>query len=231
MEWEDLQLKSAKATFYNEEKARLAQMKQKSQSRSKKSRRRDEREEEEDDEEMGDPTQEEYDLLFENEIEFIAAGKIEGENMEEKMEEMKQTKKEVEQENIKQTRMSLPIFAHREALLDAIDEFQVLVIVGEVCFFSFSSFFFFFFLLYFFISLFFVSLFNFICSSLIFFFLVIYCLVYLFFFFKNLYFSLQLQQILTSLQTDRIRKINPSSPIFERSWYHWPWEDAWMYSA
>jgi pre-mRNA-splicing factor ATP-dependent RNA helicase DHX16 len=78
-----------------------------------------------------------YDYVMENEIEFIAQEILEGrmempkELLEEDEEERKRKMKEKELETIEQTRKSLPIYSHRDALLKAIEDHQVLIIVGE----------------------------------------------------------------------------------------------------
>ena len=42
-------------------------------------------------------------------------------------------KKQNERDEINATRMSLPVYQYRDDLLDAIEQNQVLVVVGEVC--------------------------------------------------------------------------------------------------
>jgi pre-mRNA-splicing factor ATP-dependent RNA helicase DHX16 len=144
MIWEDLQLSAAKSTFYNEQKAHAAklqqqQLLQKQQRKSSQHRDGDEDVRKSSDATSVDvekPTAEEdssaaeYDLLFENEIEFVASEILAGSNTQ-KEEVSKMSVKEIQQENMKQTRMSLPIYLYRELLLDAIHDHQVLVVVGE----------------------------------------------------------------------------------------------------
>ena len=78
-----------------------------------------------------------YDFVFEDQVEFIKedlmAGNAEDLEEDESAREAKLRVLEAqsERERMKATRESLPIFQYREQLLAAIEEYQVLIIVGE----------------------------------------------------------------------------------------------------
>ena len=80
----------------------------------------------------------EYDLLLEDQIDFISQAVMGGENIEDfaaEEEEDPLVKAEKERKkqhmSLQEVRRSLPVFPYREELLEAIAENQVLVVVGE----------------------------------------------------------------------------------------------------
>ncbi len=67
-----------------------------------------------------------YEMLFDDQIEFVAAAMLKGElKKEDKLPVLSKAA------TMKEVRASLPIFPYREGLLKAIEEYQVLIIVGE----------------------------------------------------------------------------------------------------
>uniref|UniRef100_A0A7N0T1N1 RNA helicase n=1 Tax=Kalanchoe fedtschenkoi TaxID=63787 RepID=A0A7N0T1N1_KALFE len=73
-----------------------------------------------------------YELLFEDQIDFIKESVIEGDNFENELpSELLENSKKSELEKLQADRMTLPIYPYREQLLQAVEEHQVLVIVGE----------------------------------------------------------------------------------------------------
>lgn len=77
--------------------------------------------------------QKEYDYVLEDEIEFVASLQIPGKN-EKKPKSSSDNEEEAEDNakmSIQETRRSLPIFAYRQSLLDAIKDHQVIIIEGE----------------------------------------------------------------------------------------------------
>lgn len=76
--------------------------------------------------------EEDYEYVFDEEqqIDFIKSQTITGKNDEEE-DVPKESEQEKKAMTMKEVRESLPIFAYREQLLDAIENFQVLIIVGE----------------------------------------------------------------------------------------------------
>lgn len=73
-----------------------------------------------------------YELLTEDDIiEFVQAATQKGTLTEEDMESAKMSEKEKKKQSIDECRKSLPIYAFREDLLNAIEEHQVLIIEGE----------------------------------------------------------------------------------------------------
>ncbi|CAG0903310.1 unnamed protein product, partial [Cyprideis torosa] len=65
-----------------------------------------------------------YDLVLEDEIEFVNLLKMAGNQEEEAPEERRRKEKEKERLTLDETRKSLPIYAFREALLDAVKDHQ-----------------------------------------------------------------------------------------------------------
>ena len=80
-----------------------------------------------------------YDLLLDDEIEFIQALKLPGSKKKKKKheddssseEEKEMTEKEKKKMTLKEVKESLPVFPFREGLLEAIKEHQILIIEGE----------------------------------------------------------------------------------------------------
>ncbi|CAK8673976.1 unnamed protein product [Clavelina lepadiformis] len=78
------------------------------------------------------PKQSQYELLTEDDmIEFVQAATRKGTIQEEDMESIQLSEKEKKQKSIDEVRKSLPIYAYREDLLQAIEEHQVIIIEGE----------------------------------------------------------------------------------------------------
>lgn len=79
--------------------------------------------------------QEKYELILDDEIEFIKALTQPGSNvnLESKLTADDQLRLRVEEQkkSLQETRKSLPIYHFREALLEAIRDHQILVIEGE----------------------------------------------------------------------------------------------------
>ncbi|KAL1459627.1 hypothetical protein WDU94_011591 [Cyamophila willieti] len=73
--------------------------------------------------------QEQYELLLDNQIDFIQALSLPGNQ--EKEEEEQLTEKQKKKLNIEETKKSLPIYPFKQDLIDAIREHQVLIIEGE----------------------------------------------------------------------------------------------------
>lgn len=80
----------------------------------------------------------EYDYVLEDEIEFVMSIQIPGKNEKKKPTKTSESKEEEEtseskaaKSSIQETRRSLPIFAYRQSLLDAIQDHQVIIIEGE----------------------------------------------------------------------------------------------------
>ncbi|EFJ34530.1 hypothetical protein SELMODRAFT_82212 [Selaginella moellendorffii] len=73
----------------------------------------------------------EYEFVFEDQVQFVQADIMSGENepMDEK--ESRKAAAQTEHEHILEERKKLPIYPYRQELLDAIEQYQVLVIVGE----------------------------------------------------------------------------------------------------
>ena len=79
-----------------------------------------------------------YDFVFEDQVEFIKedlmagnADELEEEDEEAREARLRELEEKTERERMKATRESLPIFPYREQLLSAMEEYQVLIIVGE----------------------------------------------------------------------------------------------------
>ena len=79
----------------------------------------------------------EYDFVFEDQVEFIKEDLMQGnialdaEDERKREEELRAMEEKTERERMAATRASLPIFQYREDLLKAVEEYQVLIIVGE----------------------------------------------------------------------------------------------------
>lgn len=74
--------------------------------------------------------QEEYDLLLDDQIDFVKAVTMEG-TKEKKSKEPELTESERKKMTIEETKKSLPVFPFRDDLIAAIHEHQVLIIEGE----------------------------------------------------------------------------------------------------
>ena len=81
-----------------------------------------------------------YELVFEDQIDFIRDSMLAGANFdddddtetpEEKERRAQEAARMSEREQMKACRESLPIFEYREQLLEAVDEYQTVIIVGE----------------------------------------------------------------------------------------------------
>ncbi len=70
-----------------------------------------------------------YDYILDDEIEFVQALKMPGSDDGDKKKEL--TEHEKKKLSLKETKESLPVFPFRQALLDAVEEHQVLIIEGE----------------------------------------------------------------------------------------------------
>lgn len=75
--------------------------------------------------------QEEYDLLLEDQIEFIQAMTMDDTKKDHKKKEPELTDQEKKRMSIKETKESLPVYPFRDDLIAAIKEHQVLIIEGE----------------------------------------------------------------------------------------------------
>lgn len=73
---------------------------------------------------------EEYELLLEDQIDFIQAITLDG-TKKDKKEEKVVSEKEQKRMNIKETKMSLPVYPFRDDLIAAIRQNQVLIVEGE----------------------------------------------------------------------------------------------------
>lgn len=81
-------------------------------------------------------SKQEYDLILDDEIGFVKHQLLEGEGDEEEPsrmteKEMRELEHRTHRERIKHDRESLPIFSYRDELLQAVEDNQILVIVGE----------------------------------------------------------------------------------------------------
>lgn len=77
-------------------------------------------------------TSNDYEYVFEDQIEFIKSNVMTGENFDEpNAESIEESKAQTALEKLKEERKTLPIYPYREQLLEAIRDHQVLVIVGE----------------------------------------------------------------------------------------------------
>ncbi|KAL0488111.1 pre-mRNA-splicing factor ATP-dependent RNA helicase [Acrasis kona] len=86
------------------------------------------------DQQHPDQNEKQYELIVEDEIEFIAEDILKGKmELPEELKKLESTSSTAnnEQEDIEKTRKSLPIYPHRERLMKMIADNQVLVIVGE----------------------------------------------------------------------------------------------------
>ncbi|KAI5648272.1 hypothetical protein M9H77_34277 [Catharanthus roseus] len=74
-----------------------------------------------------------YQFVFEDQIEFIKASVMDGVNVEEEssVEELQKSMAKSEFEKLQEDRKTLPVYPYREELLKAVNDHQVLVIVGE----------------------------------------------------------------------------------------------------
>ncbi|KAK8604564.1 hypothetical protein V6N13_099500 [Hibiscus sabdariffa] len=78
-------------------------------------------------------TTDDYQFVFEDQIDFIKASVMDGDNFDNEMstESPETSKAKSELEKLKEDRKTLPIYPYRDDLLKAVEEYQVLVIVGE----------------------------------------------------------------------------------------------------
>lgn len=79
----------------------------------------------------GEP-QEDYELVFEDQIDFISQQMMTGKHVSE--EDIAQAREKMERAktlSMQETRAQLPIFGYRESLLEAVRDYQILIIVGE----------------------------------------------------------------------------------------------------
>eukprot|EP00808_Paulinella_micropora_P001053 g33924.t1 len=76
---------------------------------------------------------EEYEYVFEDQIEFIQREMIEGKEPERELEEAPEetNKAQTEYEKLQEVRKRLPVFPYRQELIQAVQKYQVLIIVGE----------------------------------------------------------------------------------------------------
>nr|XP_043614426.1 pre-mRNA-splicing factor ATP-dependent RNA helicase DEAH1-like [Erigeron canadensis] len=74
-----------------------------------------------------------YDFVFEDQIEFIHGQVMGGENIDDKVDEEEHEKSiaKTAHEKLLADRKTLPVYPYRESLLKAVEEHQVIVIVGE----------------------------------------------------------------------------------------------------
>lgn len=74
-----------------------------------------------------------FEMVFEDQIEFVTSKVMAGENIGEEMdaEELKAKMEEAKKMSMQEVRRSLPVFAYREQFLKAMEDHQVLVLVGE----------------------------------------------------------------------------------------------------
>eukprot|EP01117_Protostelium_nocturnum_P019989 TRINITY_DN880_c0_g1_i4.p1 TRINITY_DN880_c0_g1~~TRINITY_DN880_c0_g1_i4.p1 ORF type:complete len:979 (-),score=252.58 TRINITY_DN880_c0_g1_i4:309-2840(-) len=76
----------------------------------------------------------EYDLVFEDQIDFVKSGILGGQNVADILGEEEKpavNMKELAKQSMQAVRASLPIYSYRQSLLDAVRDHQVLIIVGE----------------------------------------------------------------------------------------------------
>ncbi|KAK8511722.1 hypothetical protein V6N13_029316 [Hibiscus sabdariffa] len=78
-------------------------------------------------------TTDDYQFVFEDQIDFIKASVMDGDNFDNQMstESPETSKAKSELEKLQEDRKTLPIYPYRDDLLKAVEEYQVLVIVGE----------------------------------------------------------------------------------------------------
>ncbi|KAG9155200.1 hypothetical protein Leryth_020457 [Lithospermum erythrorhizon] len=69
-------------------------------------------------------------FVFENQIDFVKAMIMDGENLEQDQTRIQESKSDLEKQ-LQEDRKTLPIYQYRDALLQAVSDHQVLVIVGE----------------------------------------------------------------------------------------------------
>lgn len=79
------------------------------------------------------PTSDDYQFVFEDQIEFIKASVMDGDNFEDVLPTESPDGSRVKSalEKLKEERKTLPIYPYRDELLQAVEDHQVLVIVGE----------------------------------------------------------------------------------------------------
>ena len=74
--------------------------------------------------------QDEYELIIENQVDFIMEDMLDG-NLASDVDDDEETEAEKKHKTLQEVRKSLPIYPFREALLEAVREYQVLIIEGE----------------------------------------------------------------------------------------------------
>ncbi|XP_044476789.1 pre-mRNA-splicing factor ATP-dependent RNA helicase DEAH1-like [Mangifera indica] len=73
-----------------------------------------------------------YQYVFEDQIDFVKASVMDGDNFDEQLNELQDKPKEKSaSEMLQEERKTLPIYPYRDELLQAAQEYQVIVIVGE----------------------------------------------------------------------------------------------------
>lgn len=70
-----------------------------------------------------------YELILDDEVEFESYSDLDGENEEDF--EKNQTSRDEKVKSILDTRRSLPVFSYRDELLQAVEDYQTIIIVGE----------------------------------------------------------------------------------------------------
>ncbi|GAB2227982.1 hypothetical protein Droror1_Dr00009811 [Drosera rotundifolia] len=75
----------------------------------------------------------EYEFVFEDQIDFVKESVMDGDKFEDDMatDSLEESKAKSALEKLQQERKTLPIYAYREQLLQAVNDHQVLIIVGE----------------------------------------------------------------------------------------------------
>ena len=78
-------------------------------------------------------TTDDYQFVFEDQIEFIKASVMDGYKFDNELstESPKTSKAKSELEKLQEDRKTFPIYPYRDDLLQAVEQYQVLVIVGE----------------------------------------------------------------------------------------------------
>ena len=78
-------------------------------------------------------TADDYQFVFEDQIEFIKASLMDGDKFDNELstESPETSKAKLELEKLQEDRKTLPIYPYRDDLLQAVEQYQVLVIVGE----------------------------------------------------------------------------------------------------
>ncbi|KAL9243279.1 hypothetical protein vseg_017186 [Gypsophila vaccaria] len=79
------------------------------------------------------PSADNYEFVFEDQIDFVRQSVMEGDNFEGKMssESLLESQAKSALEKLQEDRKTLPIYPYRDSLLEAVKEHQILIIVGE----------------------------------------------------------------------------------------------------